>query len=96
MHERIYSTGLAMLVAGCLVLGCSSVRSWDQCPGIYSGVRYNRERGDQVPVDGKIFFALDLPLTALADTLALPATAFADPRAPAGGFSAGCRWVSRR
>lgn len=88
-------SGVLMLVAvGCLALGCASVRSWSQgCPGVYSGVRFSRERIGQVPLDGKIFFTLDLPLTAIVDTLALPATAFADPKRPTGGFPAGCRWA---
>ncbi len=86
----------ACVVAGCLAFGCSSVRSWDQCPGPYSGVRYNRERFGQVPLDGKLFFTLDLPLTAVFDTLALPASAFANPKRPTGGFPAGCRWAGLR
>jgi uncharacterized protein YceK len=85
-----------LLVAVCLAPGCSSVRSWDQCADLYSGVRYNRERFAQVPLDGKVFFTLDLPASVLFDTLALPVTVFADPKRPTGGFPAGCRWAARR
>ncbi len=60
--------------------GCQTSRSWGQgCPGVYSGIRYH---GDQVggrPVDGKIFFTLDLPLTAVADTV--PVSVFMKPSA---------------
>ena len=87
---------LICIVSGSFVFGCSSVRSWDQCPGLYSGLRYNRERFAHVPLDGKLFFTLDLPLTAIFDTLALPATAFANPSQPTGGFPAGCRWAAHR
>ncbi|MDJ0852899.1 MAG: hypothetical protein QNK04_31400 [Myxococcota bacterium] len=73
--------------------GCQSVRSWQDCPGVYSGVRYYSDQRPELPVDGKIFFSLDLPLTAVADTLALPATAFAKPSRRTGGYPVGCRWA---
>ncbi len=54
------------------MLGCQTSRSWQQgCPGVYSGVRYYRDQVGELPVDGKIFFTLDLPLTAVADTILL-------------------------
>jgi uncharacterized protein YceK len=77
-----------------VVPGCQTARSWDQgCPGIYSGVRFYRDQYDWLPVDGKIFFTIDLPLTALADTLTLPVSAFAKPTPPPHGWSPGCRWA---
>jgi uncharacterized protein YceK len=89
------SAVLMLIAVGSPALGCASWRSWSHgCPGVYSGVRFSRERMDQVPLDGKIFFALDFPLTAIVDTLALPATAFADPKRPTSGFPPGCRWAS--
>ncbi len=85
---------LACLLAFSL-LGCQTFRSWEQgCAAIYSGVRYYSSQLGEVPPDGKLFFTLDLPLTAVVDTLALPATAFMDPVAPSGGFSPGCRWAN--
>ena len=95
MRPLLLVLGLASLLA--LGPGCASFRSWDKgCADIYSGVRFSRERSKEVPFDGKIFFALDLPFSALADTLALPFTAFADPKRPPGGFVSGCRWAARR
>lgn len=76
--------------------GCQSVRSWSRCPGIYSGVRYYADQLPELPWDGKVFFTFDLPLTALADTLAVPITAFADREMKLGGYPIGCRWASRR
>jgi uncharacterized protein YceK len=91
-------------LVGCLVLlaaiglpGCQTVRSWDQgCPGIYSGLRYFADQRDTLPFDGKVFFTLDLPLTAVADTLLLPASAFVTPQRPKYGFLPGCRWADTR
>ncbi len=55
------------------MLGCQTSRSWEQgCPGVYSGIRYYADQVGGLPVDGKIFFTLDLPLTAVADTTLLP------------------------
>jgi uncharacterized protein YceK len=93
LHWRRIVCGLAVTA----LLGCQSVRSWDQgCPGIYSGLRYYADQLPSLPVDGKIFFTLDLPLTAVADTLLLPASAFAEPNRPPYGFAPGCAWVDRR
>jgi uncharacterized protein YceK len=77
--------------------GCQTFRSWEQgCPGIYSGVRFYAEQVGELPIDGQVFFTMDLILTSLADTLSLPGTAFAEPEAPAGGFALGCRWATRQ
>lgn len=84
-------------LAATALLGCQTARSWDQgCPGIYSGLRYYADQLPSLPVDGKIFFTLDLPLTAVADTLLLPASAFAEPNRPRYGFAPGCAWIDRR
>jgi len=85
--------GVLLLVT---LSGCQSVRSWSRCPGIYSGVRYYGDQLQGLPFDGKVFFTLDLPLTALTDTLAVPITAFADREMPRGGYPIGCRWAQRR
>lgn len=75
--------------------GCQSTRSWQTCPGIYSGMRYYADQLPELPADGKAFFTLDVPFSAIADTLALPVTAFAKPPTrPIGGWPIGCRWAS--
>ena len=88
-----------VLVAILLVInsfGCQSTRSWSQgCPGVYSGVKFYQEQIDEVPMDGRIFFTLDLPFTLIADTLALPVTAFAEPKSPPGGYPVGCKWARK-
>ena len=72
----------------------STTRSWsDGCPGVYSGVRYFASQRNTLPWDGKVFFALDLPLTAVVDTLLLPASAFVDREKPQAGWVPGCRWA---
>ncbi len=87
------STLLLLAALGLLLLGCQSVRSWDECPGIYSGVKYYKDQVSSLPWDGRVFFAADLPFTAIVDTLALPVTAFAEPTRPVRGYSRGCRWA---
>ena len=86
--------GLLLLLPA--LSGCQSTRSWEHCPGIYSGVRYYADQLPTLPADGKVFFTFDLPFTALADTLALPITAFANPRPPLAGYPIGCRWQDPR
>ena len=85
---------LAIAASAASLAGCQTARSWGQgCPGVYSGVRYFSNQIDTLPWDGKIFFGIDLPLSAVADTLMLPAAFFAEPRRPKGGFAPGCRWA---
>ena len=88
---------LAVLIAAStLTTACQTTRSFDQgCPGIYSGVRYYNDQLGNLPADGKVFFTLDLPLSAVLDTLLLPATAFAKPTKPPLGWPEGCRWAAR-
>ena len=79
-----------------LLCGCQTSRSFDQgCPGVYSGVRYYADQVAEIPADGKVFFTLDLPLSAITDTLLLPATFFVEPERPEAGWLVGCRWVDR-
>jgi uncharacterized protein YceK len=86
----------AAITASALLTGCQTARSFDQgCPGIYSGVRYYGDQVGELPADGKLFFSLDLPLSALLDTLLLPVTPFLEPKKPPFGWPAGCRWVVR-
>ena len=86
---------LALCLA--LSLGCQTTRSFGQgCGGVYSGVRYYRDQVDSIPLDGKIFFTFDLPLSAVFDTLLLPFSWLADPEPPPGGFPIGCRWANDR
>ena len=74
--------------------GCQTTRSWsDGCPGVYSGVRYYSSQIDAMPWDGKIFFVLDLPFSAVSDTLLLPVSWSADRKRPTGGWVPGCRWA---
>ena len=99
--ERVTGPRWRLRVAAVLVLlpgwlGCQSIRSWQQgCPGVYSGVKYYGEQIGELPYDGRIFFSIDLPLTAIVDTLALPVTAFATPQPPSGGYALGCKWARR-
>jgi uncharacterized protein YceK len=90
--------GLALIAMLVLVLplgGCQTLRSYlSGCPGVYSGVRYFADQYDWLPLDGKVFFAIDLPISAVADTLALPVTFFVDPPlATQRGLPRGCRWI---
>jgi uncharacterized protein YceK len=92
----VHRIALVVFLAA-LSLGCQSGRSWQQgCPGVYSGVKYYGDQVGELPIDGKLFFSIDLPLTVVVDTLALPFTAFAEPKKPTGGFPIGCRWAQRR
>ena len=92
--RALVRAALSIGIAGVLV-GCQSFRSWGQdCADVYSGVRYFSDLFPELPADGKLFFGLDLPLTAIVDTLALPATAFMTPEPRRGGFPPGCRWAS--
>jgi uncharacterized protein YceK len=76
------------------VMGCQTSRSWDSgCPGLYSGVRYFGDQQNSLPVDGKLFFLFDLPLSAVADTLLIPVALLVDPEKPPGGWMPGCRWA---
>ncbi len=84
---------LLLAVVSLLLVGCQSVRSWDECPGIYSGVKYYKDQVRSLPWDGRVFFAVDLPLTAVVDTLALPVTFFLEPTRPVKGYGPGCRWA---
>ena len=87
------ATLLLLAVVGSLLVGCQSLRSWDECPGIYSGVKYYKDQISSLPWDGRVFFAVDLPLTAVLDTLALPVTFFLEPTRPVRGYGPGCRWA---
>lgn len=92
-------TARSLCVGAALTLGlwgCQSTRSWQQgCPGVYSGVKYYSDQLPTLPIDGKIFFSIDLPLTAVVDTLALPVTAFIGPERPVLGYPVGCKWAGR-
>lgn len=89
--------GFVVALLACMVFfGCQTGRSWtDGCPGIYSGVRYYNSHIGSMPWDGKIFFGLDLPFSAILDTLLLPFSAFVDRDRPAGGWVPGCEWVKK-
>ena len=93
MRTRGLVCGLALIS----LLGCQTGRSWEEgCPGVYSGIRYYGDQVGGLPVDGKIFFTLDLPLTAVADTIVLPVSVFMKPKRPRYGFAPGCTWAERR
>ncbi len=84
-------------IAASLLLGCQTIRSWDEgCPGVYSGVRYFEDQVSELPIDGRIFFLLDLPVSAAMDTALLPVAIFMTPKRPPHGFMAGFRWVRKR
>jgi uncharacterized protein YceK len=87
---------IAAAVLATLLCGCQTSRSFEHgCPGVYSGVRYFNSQVAGLPPDGKIFFGLDLPFSAIFDTLLLPATFFVEPKRPVGGWVEGCKWVGR-
>jgi uncharacterized protein YceK len=89
--------GVVLVLLLALLCGCQTGRSFDQgCPGVYSGVRYYADQIAEVPVDGKVFFTLDLPLSAVFDTLLLPAMFFVEPKRPESGWLPGCRWAGRK
>ena len=84
-------------IASISMLGCQTIRSWEQgCPGVYSGIRYYGDQVGGLPVDGKIFFTLDLPLTAVADTILLPVSVLMKAKPPKSGFAPGCTWARKR
>ncbi len=88
--------GVVLVSLLALLCGCQTSRSFEQgCPGVYSGVRYYTNQISGIPLDGKVFFTLDLPLSAVTDTLLLPFTFFVEPEKPDLGWSAGCRWVGQ-
>jgi uncharacterized protein YceK len=75
--------------------GCQTARSFDQgCPGFYSGVRYYTDQISEIPLDGKVFFTLDLPISAVFDTLLMPFGLMAERERPKGGWAPGCRWAA--
>ena len=83
-----------LLACSLLALGCQTTRSFQhECPGVYSGVRYYGDQIGGVPFDGKLFFTVDLPLSAVVDTLLLPITSFIDRAPQLGGYPPGCRWA---
>ena len=59
-------------------------------------MRYFEDQVGELPIDERIFFVLDLPVTAGVDTALLPATVFMKPTRPRYGFLPGCRWAERR
>ncbi len=88
---------LLFWIASISMLGCQTSRSWEQgCPGVYSVIRSYGNPVGGLPVDGKIFFTLDLPLTAVADTTLLPVSVFMKPKRPRYGFAPGCTWAEKR
>jgi uncharacterized protein YceK len=77
--------------------GWQAIRSWEQgCPGVYSGLRYYGDQAGELPVDGKVFFTLDLPLTAVSDATLLPVSVFMKPKRPKYGFPHECTWAEKR
>ena len=87
---------IALVVCLAAGVGCQTARSFEHgCPGVYSGVRFFNDQIREIPPDGKLFFAVDLPLSAIFDTLLLPVTSFVDRQPPEGGYPPGCRWARR-
>ncbi len=50
----------------------------------------------ELPVDGKVFFTLDLPLTAVSDATLPPVSVFMKTKRPKCGFPPGCTWAEKR
>ena len=87
-------TAICLLAA--MLCSCQTGRSFEEgCPGVYSGVRFFNSQVGNLPPDGKIFFAMDVPFSAILDTLLLPATFFVEPKRPVGGWTPGCNWIGR-
>ena len=87
---------VAALVAAALLTGCGTINSFaNGCGGVYSGFYTDFEYLDSYDEfhDGWDFavVGLDIPLSALADTVALPVTAFLEPSA---NQATGCNWAS--
>jgi uncharacterized protein YceK len=92
-YQRMKHWLIAAVLVGSM-MGCQTARSWNAgCPGVYSGVRYFASQQSTLPWDGKIFFTFDLPLTLVADTIALPVSSWIDRKRPEAGWVAGCRWA---
>lgn len=91
-----FSITILFGIASIAMLGCQTSRSWENgCPGVYSGIRYYADQLGELPVDGKIFFTLDLPFSAVADTILLPISVFVEPKRPVSGFPRGCLWARK-
>ena len=65
-------------------------------PGSLFGDSQFRGSSEWTPADGKIFFTLDLPLTAVADTALLPVSVFMKPKHPRYGSAPGCTGAAKR
>jgi uncharacterized protein YceK len=86
----------AIVLISLFLAGCQTIRSFEGgCRGVYSGLRFYGDQVSELPPGGKLFFTLDLPFTAVADTLLLPVTAFLEPERPRLGWVEGCRWAGR-
>ncbi|NQD95904.1 YceK/YidQ family lipoprotein [Pseudomonas sp. CrR25] len=83
MTERVCARALALLLASTVLAGCASVRTLDAAkpgaPVIYAGTRldwYSLNGGccplDRFGAEAPRYAALDLPASALLDTLLLP------------------------
>ena len=88
-------TIFAAIAAAALLTGCGTINSYaNGCGGMYSGFETDMEylRTYQEFYDGWDYatVGLDLPLSSLLDTVALPVTAFLEPRA---NKTIGCNWA---
>lgn len=87
----------AAFAAAALLTGCGTVNSYvNGCGGVYSGFQTDFEYLDSYDEfhDGWDFtvVGLDIPLSSLVDTVALPVTAFLEPRT---NQTTGCYWAGR-
>lgn len=86
---------LAAIAAAVLLSGCGTINSYaNGCGGVYSGILTDVEyldsyRGFHDSWDYSNV-GLDVPLSAITDTVALPVTAFLDPSA---NKTFGCNWA---
>lgn len=97
----VRASGLAAVLALVLSSSCATVTSLNEgCPGVYSGVKYNRGFEDSDLVTWKeqplqeLYLLVDLPFSAVLDTVLLPYTYFATPRGPAAP-GPGCKAVEK-
>ena len=88
-------TIFAAIAAAALLTGCGTVNSYaNGCGGVYSGFETDMEYLNTYHEfhDGWDYatVGLDIPLSAVIDTVALPVTAFLEPRA---NRTIGCNWA---
>jgi uncharacterized protein YceK len=98
---RVGLWGAAVALVAVGLAGCGTINSYASgCPAPYSGVRVDDEYLDDLGSFGEdgfdwVTISLDLPLSAILDTLTLP-IALSFEQAPPAPVSPGCGWAANR